>query len=125
MAKVPKTRNSGQWTEARYRGFIRSALRKAWQRWGPNQATKKAARVERGIYMCAGYEREQHVVTNSIKVDGKRKNNIFTDHIEPIGTHLTWDETIAKMFCEQENLQVLCAACHKQKCADERKSGKI
>ena len=119
MAKAPKTRNGGQWTEARYRGFVRSALRKAWQ------ATKKAARVERGIYMCAGYGREQHLVTASIKVDGKRKGNIFTDHIEPIGTHLTWDETIAKMFCEQENLQLLCLACHKIKCADERKAGKI
>ena len=125
MAKAPKTRCGGEWTEARYRGFIRSALRKAWQRWGPNQATKKAARIERGIYMCAGYETDPHPTPASVRVDGKRKNNVFTDHIEPIGTHLTWDETIAKMFCEAENLQVLCLECHRKKCADERKSGKI
>lgn len=118
----PKTRNSGQWTEARYRGFIRSALRAAWQRWGPNHEVKKSARIKRGEYLCAGYKREPHPAPSSIKVDGGRKNNIFTDHIEPVGKHETWDKTIERMFVEADRLQVLCKACHDAKTKDERKS---
>lgn len=115
-----KARNNGQWTEARYRGFIRSALRKAWVRWGPNQQAKRSARVARGVYLCAGYERDAHRVPNSIKADGKRHNNVFTDHIEPIGTHRSWDETIERMFVEVDRLQVLCKECHDQKTKAER-----
>lgn len=118
--KPAKTRNSNQWTEARYRGFIRSSLRGAWMRWGPNQATKKNARVARGRYTCAGHERDPHVVGNSIKVDGVRKNNIFTDHIEPVGSHENWDKTVERMFCELDNLQLLCKECHDLKTGQER-----
>lgn len=119
-----KTRNDGQWTEARYRGFIRSALRKAWVRWPPNQATKKAARISRGRYLCAGWGRDAHEVDASIKVDGVRKNNVFTDHIDPIGPHLTWDETVSRMFIEKDGLQVLCKECHDKKTKAERAANK-
>lgn len=120
MRKPLKTRNSGQWTEARFRGFVRSALRTAWMKWPPNQLTKKNARVARGRYKCAGYKKRNHVVPNSIKVEGKRKNNIFTDHIIPVGTHKDWDSTVEGMFCETDNLQLLCKDCHDRKTKDER-----
>ncbi len=118
--KVERTRNAGQWTEARYRGFIRSALRKAWVKWPPNQRCKKAARIERGVYLCAGYGVDPHPTPASVRIDGKRKNNVFTDHIEPIGTRLDWNTTIERMFCEADNLQVLCKDCHDRKTKDER-----
>ena len=115
-----KPRNNGQWTEARYRGFIRSALRGAWQRWGPNHQTKKDARVGYGEYMCAGYETKPHVVGASIVIDGKRKNNIFTDHIIPVGGDGDWNEVIENLFCETNNLQLLCKECHDAKTKHER-----
>jgi len=115
-----KTRNAGQWTEARYRGFIRSALRAAWMKWPPNQQAKRDARVQRGIYRCAGYQCKPHLVPASVVIDGKRKNNVFTDHIKPIGGHESWDKIIAGMFCESDNLQVLCKDCHDRKTKDER-----
>jgi len=119
-ARGVKTRNNKQWTEARYRGFIRSALRGAWQRWGPNHEVKKTARVERGKYRCAGYNRRSHIVTASITVEGKRKNNIFTDHIVPVGGDGDWNEIIENLFCEVDNLQLLCKSCHDVKTKDER-----
>ena len=120
--KMPtdKPRAGGQWTEARYRGFIRSALRQAWTRWQPNHQTKKDARVGYGQYMCAGFETEPHVVGASVVIDGKRKNNIFTDHIEPVGGDGDWNKVIENLFCETDNLQLLCKECHDAKSKHER-----
>jgi hypothetical protein len=34
----------------------------------------------------------------------------------------TWDDVINRMFCEKENLQVLCHECHKAKTQEEKES---
>lgn len=116
-SKVKKTRNNGQWSEARFRSFIKSALRKASMRWGPINTTKKAAWVERGKYLCA--ECKQVV---SLTRDGKK--NVFVDHREPIVLpeegFVSWDRYIERMFCEAEGLQVLCKSCHDKKSNSER-----
>lgn len=117
MGKPPKTRNNGQWTEARFNSFIKSLLRKGTMRWGPVNSTKKAAWVERGKYKCASCK---EVVP--LTVD--KKKNVFVDHIEPVVSpsegFKDWDTYINKMFCEMENLQVLCKDCHDAKTAEER-----
>lgn len=43
------------------------------------------------------------------------RSEVQVDHIEPIGRWVSWDLFIEKLFCEVENLQVLCKACHKLK----------
>ena len=121
---VDKPRNNGQWTEARFNSFIRSALRGAWTRWSPNHNTKKDARVSRGLYRCEGYGRNAHNVEATTKVSGKRKNNVFTDHIKPVGGNGDWNKIIEGMFCEQDNLQLLCKECHDRKTKDERDEAK-
>lgn len=117
----PKTRCNNQWTEARYRSFIISALRQATRRWAPISQTQKDARVSRGVYKCAGCG--EHVPA-SIKEGTKRVKNVFVDHIEPIVDpevgFVSWDEYIERMFCEQDNLQLLCKACHDVKSTEER-----
>ena len=116
-----KTRCNGQWTESRYRNFIISMLRRGSGSWAPKQEVKKAARVSRGIYECAGCGQE---VTASVKVDGKRVSNVFVDHINPVVDpsvgFTTWDEYIERMFCEADNLQLLCKSCHDSKTKQER-----
>ena len=120
-----KPYNSGQWTQARFNSFIKGALRQISFRWPPKQNVKKGAWVRRGIYKCAGYKRRSHQVAISIKEKGKRANNVFVDHIEPVidpqKGFVSWDETIRNLFCEAEGLQVLCKACHKEKTNDERR----
>ena len=120
--KTPRTRNGGRWTEARYRGFIVSALRSATRRWPPKYerikdaycGTKRNKRTGRDAkhYSCAtcGGEFPQREVQ--------------VDHIEPIGTCPTWDEFIEKLFCEKDNLQVVCKPCHKIKTKEERDESK-
>jgi len=121
---VVKSRNNGEWTEARYNSFIKGALRAASVRWPPKYRVRKAAWIKRGVYKCAGYERRAHQVPVSRKEKGKRKNNVTVDHIVPIidpnKGFETWDKVIERMFCEAKGLQVLCHQCHKEKTKKER-----
>jgi 5-methylcytosine-specific restriction endonuclease McrA len=54
-----------------------------------------------------------------------RKKNVFVDHIKPVVDPIkgwtNWDDYIEGMFCEQDNLQLLCKDCHDYKTAQERK----
>jgi 5-methylcytosine-specific restriction endonuclease McrA len=116
-----KPRNNGTWTEARFNSFIKSLLRKGTQRWGPKNSVLKEARVAKGTYLCAGCNQE---VPLTVKVGTKRTRNVFVDHkvpiVDPTLGFTTWDDYIERMFCEADNLQLLCKACHDTKSADER-----
>tara|TARA_Y100000310_G_scaffold345202_1_gene462631 strand:- start:2034 stop:2393 length:360 start_codon:yes stop_codon:yes gene_type:complete len=112
--------NGGEWTKARWKGFIMSALRKAWLRWPPRNRVKKAAWVRRGVYKCNGCKKNVRLTKI---IDGKRKNNISIDHIKPVipaKGFSTWDSVISRMFCEENNLQLLCKDCHDSKTKEER-----
>ena len=119
-----KPRNGGTWTEARFRTFIKSTLRSATGKWGPKNRCKSNARVSRGKYLCA--ECKQIGPTTLPAPPGKKRriNNAIVDHIDPIIDPAvgfrTWDEVINKMFCELDNLQLLCHKCHTIKTAEER-----
>ena len=130
MSKPEKTRCGGLWTEARWRSFIISTLRQATKRWGPKGQALKNARVKRGEYTCAACSKSMGATTwreyKSGKQKGKPKkvNDAVVDHIEPVvDPHVgftTWDDYIERMFCEVDNLQVICHDCHEVKCAEER-----
>lgn len=120
-----KTRAGGLWTEAKFMGFIKGAIRGATRRWPPKTQALKEAWVERGVYMCVGYKRRWHHVPVSIKVGGKRVRNVAVDHINPVvcpeAGFTTWDDMIDRMFVEADGFQVLCKSCHDKKTGDERK----
>lgn len=117
----PKTRCNGTWTEGRYKNFIVSLLRAGTRKWAPIDKVLREARVSRGLYLCNGCKQE---VPKSIKVDGVRKNNVTVDHIRPVVDpdkgFTNWDEYIENLFCERDNLQVLCYSCHQDKSNKER-----
>ena len=125
MPKVKvKPFNDNQWTEARFNAFIKSALRSASLKWPPRNKILKEKRISRGMYICRGYERAEHVVRRTIL----GKNNIFVDHIDPVidpvrGFH-SWDAVIKKMFVDSDGLQLLCKECHDKKTKDERERAK-
>lgn len=117
-----KTRCDNTWTEARYRSFIKGGLRQLTRRWAPISKCLANARTRRGFYLCNGCKQE---VPNTIKDDnGKRIKNVAVDHIIPIIDPavgwVSWDDTIERMFCEPENLQVLCHTCHTIKSNEEK-----
>lgn len=122
----PKVRNSGRWTDAQYRSFIKGNLRRVTQKWGPIADCLKEGRTRRGFYTCNGCKEE---VPASIRDDnGKRIKNIAVDHIIPIIDPdvgwVSWDETIERMFAERDNLQLLCYSCHSAKGLDEKARAK-
>lgn len=115
--RVERTRCSGQWTEARYNGFVKNQLRSATKRWAPILNTKKKARVGHGKYQCAGCK-----ATVPLTLNGE--NNVFVDHIDPVVDprvgFVDWNTYIDRLFCEEHNLQLLCKSCHDKKSKLER-----
>ena len=112
-----KTRCGNLWTEARFKSFIKGNLRNATRKWAPISQALKQARTRRGFYTCNGCKQE--VPNTTRDENGKRIKNVLVDHIQPIIDPATgwvsWDDTIERMFCEADNLQVLCHECHKVK----------
>ena len=110
MARNPKTRASGQWTEARFFGFIRSSLRAASSRWIPRIEAKKAARTGRNQYTCA--------------CCGETFGNkdVELNHIIPVGSLKTFEDLSGfaeRLFCEQDGFEVLCKPCHLKKTKED------
>ncbi len=108
----------GKWTQAQFNSFIKNNLRSATRKWGPINTCKKAAHVGHAEYLCAGCG---EIVPPTIfdEDKGKRVKNIFIDHIIPIidpsTGFTTWDDCIDRMFCDSDNLQLLCKKCHDDK----------
>jgi len=118
--------NSGQWTAARFKSFVVSAIRASSRRWPPKYEALKEAFTSRKTnkktgkmamhYRCAVCT-EQFVAAD-----------VQVDHIEPaVDPVKGWqgfDVFIDRMFCEKEGFQVLCKPCHKTKTTEERKARK-
>lgn len=111
---MAKKRNNGQWTEARYESFIKSALRRASVRWPPRYQTLKEAFVGKKVnketgrqamhYECA--KCKGHFPAKQVEVNHK-------EPIVPVTGFDSWDGVISRMFCEKDKLEVLCKPCHK------------
>lgn len=105
------------WTEARYWQFIRSALRKAWLRY-PNRfeilSLSRRPSKRKGLkweYQCASCK------------EWFKSTDVQVDHKTPAGQLKSYDECgkfIDNLFCETENLNVLCKPCHQIKTKKER-----
>lgn len=110
------------WSEARKRSFIVSVLRAGTRRWPPKYECLNAAKTEKKLnpktkriaqhYLCAACGEEF------------TQKDVQVDHIVParVDGFKTWDDFISRLFCEIDNLQVLCITCHKEKSKQERTS---
>lgn len=122
-----KPRNGGEWTEARYHGFIKSALRSASQRWGPRNQCIKNARVARGLYKCECCGKVGPPTLPPPPGKKRRVKNILADHIDPIVPVTgfdSWDAVIERLFCELDGFQALCHECHSVKSKQENEARK-
>lgn len=110
-----KPYNSGQWTEARFHSFIKSALRSASIRWPPKYTVISEAYVGTKTNEATG-RMAKHFKCNRCKGEFPQKQ-VEVNHIIPvipIEGFTTWDDVIKRMFCEKDGLEVLCKPCHKE-----------
>lgn len=112
--KKNKSRNGGQWTEARFNSFVKGALRSASQRWPPKYQTLAEAYTTTKTNTKTG-RMAKHYKCNRCKNDFPMKE-VEVNHIVPVVPvtgFTSWDETVERMFCEKEGLEVVCKPCHK------------
>ena len=116
---VEKKRAGGTWSEARYFSFIRSLLRRGFMRYPvkfqvkneasrPYKGSDKRRKKEYQCAVCDGWFADKEVAV---------------DHIVPCGSLKTYEDLpkfVATLFCEKENLQIICNTCHQQKSNRER-----
>jgi len=116
---VAKTRAGDTWTESRYFGFIRSALRSAFRKYPVKYQVKaeasrpyvgedKRRKKEYQCNVCEGWFADKEVAV---------------DHIVPCGSLKTYEDLprfVSTLFCERENLQIICNTCHQIKTNEER-----
>lgn len=89
------------------KNFLTNKLRRLSYQWPPRKYAIQNARIERGIYKC-----------NSCEGQFGPKE-IQLDHIIPVIDEevgfVNWDIYIERLFCNEENFQVLCKPCHETK----------
>lgn len=119
MARVPRTRNDGTWTEAQLFGHLRSMLRKDSQRWKPpkgrakrlrrpSQSENKLLRWQYPCETCGGWFRE---------------DEIEYDHAVPCGPLRSFADlaTFAeRLYVEQDGWRLTCSVCHAAKTARDK-----
>ena len=119
MSRVEKGRAGGLWSEARYFSFIRSLLRRGFMKYPVKFQVKNTAsrpyvgsdKRRKKEYQCA--------VCNGWFAD----KDVAVDHIIPCGSLKTYKDlpkVVSTLFCEKENLQVICKDCHQIKTNKER-----
>lgn len=111
---MPRSRhNDGKWTEARFNSFVTSILRSGSRRWPPKYECLNQAKVGKKLNKSSGRLAEHYTCANC--QNEFPATQVQVDHIIPIGYDKSWDEWINGLYCEKENLQVLCKPCHKIK----------
>lgn len=124
MAKKVKkelTRNNGTLTEAQFWSFIRSKLRNASRWWKPiTQVRNDARRPYKGEnkrqkweYMCSNCKKWWNV------------KEVEVDHIIEVGSLKSAEDLpgfVERLFCEKQNLRLLCKHCHSQSTANYMKT---
>jgi len=116
---TPKTRNAGTMTESAFWSFIRSTLRQKSRWWKPvSQAKEAAKRKYKGPNKRQKWEYECNICKKYYA-----NTEINVDHIIPAGTLRCSNDLpgfVERLFCEVDNLQVLCNVCHNKKTQDEK-----
>jgi 5-methylcytosine-specific restriction endonuclease McrA len=107
------------------RNLIKGAIRRVFSR---SELRRKV--VDNSIVLCYTNPERPKVKTwclCAICKQPEAKSYVEVDHIEPViplgksMEDMSLDEVADRIWCEINNLQVVCPACHKEKTKAERK----
>jgi len=120
-SRVVKSRGAGTLTEAAFWSMIRSALRNKSRFWAPIKLCKELVRRK-----YVGPKRMQKWEYQCKTCKGWfAEKNVNVDHITPAGQLRNANDLpkfVETLFCEVDNLQVLCSGCHDIKTKHEKNS---
>lgn len=115
-----------EWTDAKFRGWIISLLRRGTIRWPPRNQCLANAKTKKKKNKKTN-RLAQHYRCNGCKKEFPLRE-VCVDHIQPVVStkegFTDFDRYIERMYCSIEGLQVLCKTCHDEKSAEERKKRK-
>jgi len=116
---VPRPRCGGEWTEARFWTFIRTALRQTSRRWPPlvKGVMVRSRRPYTGSDNRTKWEYECSACNGWFPA-----KHIHVDHIVPCGKMTCATDLpgyVERMFCEADGLRLLCEECHQKRHAEE------
>lgn len=114
----PKPRNAGTMTESAFWSFIRSSLRQRSRFWKPILLAKEKAKRQ---YEGSNKKQKYEYQCNACKKWYAAKS-VQVDHIIPAGNLQSAKDLpgfVERLFCEVDNLQVLCTDCHDAKTKSE------
>ena len=113
-SKVIKNRNAGTFSESSFWMFIRNSLRRRSIVWKPiSLCRERARRAYVGTNSRQKYEYQCNVCKNWFK-----GTEVSVDHINPVGSLNNAQDLpkfVETLFCEIDNLQCICSACHTAK----------
>lgn len=115
--RVPRTHAGGTWTESGYWGFIRGALRRAFSRYPVKYHVHNAAK------RTVVGQRHKYEYQCAVCTDWFKAKEVEVDHIKPCGSLKDYSDLpsfVATLFCEEDNLRVICKPCHKIKTKEDR-----
>lgn len=115
-----------EWSNAKFKSWIISLLRRGTMRWPPRNECLSNAKTKKKKNKKTN-RLAQHYRCNSCRKDYPL-SEVVVDHIDPVVDvkkgFVNFDVYIERMYCAVEGLQVLCSNCHKLKCEKERKERK-
>lgn len=129
---IPRPYNGGQWTLARMRSFVMSALRRA--QWPVKYECINKAFVEKGLNPKTGRPCKLHRCPSC--QDLFPAKDMQADHIDPVvpldgqwgntteWLGYNWNELLPRLFAEEEAYQALCHTCHQVKSQGEKEERK-
>lgn len=113
------------WTDAKWRSWVVSLLRRGSMRFPPRNEALRAAKTEKKINEKTGRMAQHYRCAECLQEFPAKE--VQVNHIDPVigdSGFIDWDTYIERMFCPVENLNVLCRTCHDVKSAQERKDRK-
>lgn len=121
--QIDKPFCEGTMSNAAFFSFIRSALRQKSRWWKPiSMAKQKAKRAYKGANKRQRFEYK--CASCKLYFPDKKIN---VDHIKPAGSLNSFEDLpqfVKLLFCDLDNLQVLCETCHNKKTKQEKDAKK-
>lgn len=117
----------------RFKNRVKTALRRLSWSWKPYNRTKDAAKVDKATFECAicgkycytgKSEKSLTDLKEKYKIKIVEMESVCVDHIDPVEDPIKgwqgWDSYIERLYCEEDNLQICCVKCHKEKSKEEQ-----